>query len=322
SLPVPAEPARSGVWAYLSQLTSDKDTAELGQSAKLGRDVATLKGNVQDGVSYVGHFLEKLEPLDRSLQPRLGHDADSLRKVLRRELESLRVKLSPYVDEAHHQVGKHLEDLRHRLQPFTEELLDQVSLRARELRRQLMPSREVTAQLLEGAEELQRFVAHYTDKIAFHTDQVKDIFQPYADRLVTEIHRNVEELHRSVGPHARASPQQLNQHIQELSAKLTQNARDLHQKIQGNLEQLKAKLSPGGRAAPAEELAGGAQRRVEEFRRQTYTQIRAFTRALDQETEEMRLKLCSGPAAPGEPPQGPPVPIEDLRDRLQALWGD
>ncbi|NXF33230.1 APOA5 protein, partial [Nyctibius bracteatus] len=319
----PAEPARSGFWEYLSQLTSDKASVEHGPSGKLGRDSANLKGSVQDG----GSFLEKLAPLDRGLEPRLYHDSGSLRKLIRKELESLRVKLSPYVDEVHHQVGRHLEDLRYRLQPLTEELLDQVSLRARELRRHLVPSREVTAQLLGGADEVQRFMAHYADKLAAHTAQVKAIFHPYADRLVAEIHRNVEELHRNVTPHARASPEKLNQYIQELSAKLTQNARDLHQKIQGNLEQLRVKLSlypgsPGEPAGPAprhaEELAREAQRRVEEFRRDTYRQIQAFTRALDRETEEMRLKLSSGPSsAPGDPPA-----MEDLRARLDALWRD
>ncbi|KAM6044707.1 LOW QUALITY PROTEIN: apolipoprotein A-V [Theristicus caerulescens] len=331
TLPVsPAELARSGFWEYLSQLTSDKDSPEHGQSSKLGRDVANQKESVGDGAGYVGDFLEKLAPLDRGLQPRLYHDSDSLRKLIRKELESLRVKLSPYVDEVHHKVGKHLEDLRYRLQPFTEELLDQVSLKARELRRQLTPSREATARLLGGAEEVQRFVAHYADKIAFHADQVKDIFRPYSERLVTEIHRNVEELHRNVVPHAQASPEQLNRCIQELSAKLTRKARDLHQKIQRNLEQLKAKLSlrPGGPRQPpapadryAQELAREVQRRVEEFRRETHLQIQDFTRALDQETEEMRLKLSSRPAAPGGPQEGPPA-LEDLHARLDALWRD
>ncbi|NXG42609.1 APOA5 protein, partial [Psilopogon haemacephalus] len=319
--------AQNGFWDYLSQLTSDKDGTEHSQSSKLGRDVANLKENIQDGVSYVGDFLEKLAPLGgRGLQPQLYQDSESLRKILRKELESLRVKLSPYVDEVHHKVGKQLDELRDQLQPFTEELLDQLSLNARELRRHLMPSRELAAQLLQGADEVQRFVAHYADKIASHTDQVKDIFQPYADRLVTEIHRNVEELHKNISPHAPASPEELNRYIQELSAKLTQNARDLHQKIQGNLEQLKAKLSlyPGRlrqRPAPAEELAREVQRRVEEFRRDTYVQIQAFTRALDQETEEMRLKLSSGPPALAHSQEAPPAG-EDLRLRLDALWRD
>ncbi|XP_074018374.1 apolipoprotein A-V [Numenius arquata] len=331
TLPVsPAELARSGFWEYLSQLTSDKESPERSQSSKLGRDIVNPKESIQDGVSYMGNFLEKLGPLNRGLQPRLYQDSDSLRKLIRKELESLRVKLSPYVDDVHQKVGKHLEDLRYRLQPFTEELLDQVSLKARELRWHLMPSREATAQLLEGADEVQKFMAHYADKIAFHTEQVKDIFQPYADRLVTEIHRNVEELHRNVVPHTQASPEQLNQYIQELSAKLTQNARDLHQKIQRNLEQLKAKLSlyPGSPQQPpasTEELAQEVQRRVEEFRRDTYVQIQDFTRALDQETEEMRLKLSSSsssrPSHPGEPQEGPPA-LEDLHARLDALWRD
>ncbi|NXM23205.1 APOA5 protein, partial [Ploceus nigricollis] len=326
----PAGAAQSGLWQYLSQLTGDKDSLERGQ-AKLGSDIANLKESVQDGVSYMGGFLEKLSPLGGAPQPRLYGDSASLRKALRRELDSLRLKLSPYVDEVHQQVGKQLDELRQQLQPFTEELLEQVSLRARELRRHLVPSREVAAQLLDGADELQRFVAHYGDKIAFHTEQVKDIFQPYTERLLTEIHRNVEELHRSVAPHARASPEQLNQHIQELSAKLTRNARDLHQQIQRNLEQLKAKLSPypgrlGGPAAPPgrsrEALAREVQRRVEEFRRDTYAQIQAFTRALDQETEEMRLKLSARPEPPEEPLDAPPPPVEDLRARLDALWRD
>uniref|UniRef100_A0A8C9EGT3 Apolipoprotein A-V n=1 Tax=Pavo cristatus TaxID=9049 RepID=A0A8C9EGT3_PAVCR len=262
----PAELARSGFWEYLSQLTSDKDSLEQAQGSKLGRD-------------NVGNFLEKLAPLNRGIQPRLYHDSDSLRKLIRKELESLRVKLSPYVDDVHHRVGKHLEDLRYQL----------------------------------------RNVA-----IAFHTDQVKDIFQPYADRLVSEIQRSVEELHRNVVPHSPASPEQLNQHIRELSAKLTQNARDLHRNIQRNLEQLKAKLSlrpsgPGERYAL--EMASEVQRRIEEFRRDTYLQIQDFTRAVHQETEDMRLKLSSRPHYPEEA-AGSPAPLEDLRASLDALWRD
>ncbi|XP_063034367.1 apolipoprotein A-V [Melospiza melodia melodia] len=322
----PAEAAQSGLWRYLSQLTGDKDSLERGHS-KLGSDSTNLKESVQDGLSSVGGLLEKLSPLGRGLQPpRLGEDPGSLRKALRRELDSLRLQLSPYVDEVHQQVGRQLDELRQQLRPLTEELLDQVSLRARELRRHLVPSREVAAQLLGGADELQRFAAHYGDKIAFHTEQVKDIFRPYAERLLSEIHRNVQELHRGVAPHARASPEQLNRHIQELSAKLARNARDLHRQIQRNLEQLKAKLSlyPGGAAAAPgrsrEALAREVQRRVEEFRRDAYAQIRAFTRALDQETEEMRLKLSARPEPPEGPPDAPPPPVEDLRARLDALW--
>ncbi|XP_032565345.1 apolipoprotein A-V isoform X2 [Chiroxiphia lanceolata] len=258
----PAQAGQGSFWEYLSQLTGDKDSLERSHG-KLGKDITNLKESIQDGVSYMGDFLGKLSPLPRGPQPQLSQDSDSLRKVIRRELESLRVKLSPYVDEVHH--------------------------------------------------------------------QVKDILHPYADRLVTEIHRNVQELHRSVAPHARATPEQLNQHIQELSAKLTRNARDLHQQIQKNLEQLKAKLSlypeslgehpaPPGRYREA--LAREVQRRVEEFRRDTYVQIQAFTRALDQETEEMRLKLSARPDPPEEPRDAPPPPVEDLRAQLDALWRD
>uniref|UniRef100_A0A8C9EGQ5 Apolipoprotein A2 n=1 Tax=Pavo cristatus TaxID=9049 RepID=A0A8C9EGQ5_PAVCR len=84
----PAELARSGFWEYLSQLTSDKDSLEQAQGSKLGREFTNLKESFQDGVSNVGNFLEKLAPLNRGIQPRLYHDSDSLRKLIRKELET------------------------------------------------------------------------------------------------------------------------------------------------------------------------------------------------------------------------------------------
>uniref|UniRef100_A0A8C2TFF2 Uncharacterized protein n=1 Tax=Coturnix japonica TaxID=93934 RepID=A0A8C2TFF2_COTJA len=89
----PAELARSGFWEYLSQLTSDKDSLEQAQGSKLGRE--NLKESLQDRGSNVGNFLEKLAPLNRGIQPRLYHDSDSLRKLIRKELDSLRVRLLP-----------------------------------------------------------------------------------------------------------------------------------------------------------------------------------------------------------------------------------
>uniref|UniRef100_A0A7M4DX11 Apolipoprotein A-V n=1 Tax=Crocodylus porosus TaxID=8502 RepID=A0A7M4DX11_CROPO len=182
---------------------------------------------------YMGNFLEKLAPFSGGLQPQLYQDSDGLRRLIRKELEGLRMKLSPYVDDVHQRIGKNLEMLRFQLQPFTAELLDQ-------------------AQLLEGTDEVQRFVAQYANKIAFHTDQVKEIFHPFADKLIAEIHRNLEELHRNVVPHTKASSEKVDQYIQELSEKLTQNARGLHQKIQRNLNHLKEQLSlyPGDLREP------------------------------------------------------------------------
>ncbi|KAM6043117.1 apolipoprotein A-V [Chlamydotis macqueenii] len=350
---LPASPgglARSGFWEHLSQLTSEKGSPERGQSGKPRSDMATsgqsggaagkrrrpvtgpavsrrnLKAGGRHGAGYAGNLLEKLAPLSSGLQPRLYQDSDSLRKLIRKELESLRAKLSPRVDEAQQKVSERLEELRQRLQPLTDELLAQVSLKARELRRHLTPSREATAQLLEGAEEARSLTARYAAKIALHAERVKAVVRPYADRLLGEIHRNAEELHGHVAPHSQAGPQQLQRYVQELSAKLTRDAGDLHRKIQGSLEQLMAELSLYPRSlrrspAPAEELAREAQRRVEEFGRQTRLRIRGFTRALDQEAEEMRLKLSSRPSAAGDPQDGPPA-MEDLRARLDALWRD
>uniref|UniRef100_A0A8C0GNU7 Uncharacterized protein n=1 Tax=Chelonoidis abingdonii TaxID=106734 RepID=A0A8C0GNU7_CHEAB len=120
------------------------------------------------------------------LQPRFYQDSDSLRRLIRKELEGLRVKLYPYVDEVQQKISKNLEVLRFQMIPFTQELLDQVMLKARELQQHLTPTRDMKAQFLEGIDEVQRFVSQYANKIAFHTDQVKEIFHPYAARLKSE----------------------------------------------------------------------------------------------------------------------------------------
>ncbi|NXC51301.1 APOA5 protein, partial [Penelope pileata] len=316
----PAELARSGFWEYLSQLTSDKDSLEHVQGSKLGRDPTNLKKSPQDGVGSTGNFLEKLAPLHSGLQPRLYHDPDSLRKLIRKELESLRAKLSPYVDDAHQKAGRHLEELRQQLQPLTEALLEQLSLRAQELRRHLVPGH----QLWDGTEDLQSVPARYAQQIALHTQRAKAVFQPYADRLLAAVRRSAQELRSSVAPR---SPQQLQQHLQQLAARLTRNARDLHRHIQRNLEQLRAGLSPppqpggsGGDSGVAEEMAREVQRRIEAFRRDTALQVQAFTRAVQRETEDVRLKLSSPSHL--EEAAGSPAPLEDLRASLDALWRD
>ncbi|CAM4613305.1 unnamed protein product [Lepidochelys kempii] len=333
-----AEQARNGFWDYLSQLTHDKDSMAHTQSMKLDQEIKKVKESIQEGVNYMGNLLEKLAPLNRGLQPRFYQDSDSLRRLIRKELEGLRVKLSPYVDEVHQKISKNLEALRFQLTPFTEELLDQVLLKSRELQQHLTPNRDMKAQFLEGVYEVQRFVAQYANKIAFHTDQVKEVFHPYAARLVTEIHRNMEELHRNVTPHTKVSPEKFNQYIQELSEKLTQNARDLHQKIQRNLNHLKEQLrlypsglrehiagttvDPNWAVDPyMEGLAQEVQQRIEEFRRDTFLQIDDFTRTIDRETEEMKFKL-SPLSSYSEEFQDSSAPLEDLHVRLDSLWKD
>ncbi|XP_074833219.1 apolipoprotein A-V [Carettochelys insculpta] len=332
-----AEQARNRFWDYLSQITHDKESLVHTQSMKLDQEIKKVKESIQVGVSYVGNLLEKMALFHRGLQPRFYQDSDHLRKLIRKEVEDLKVKLFPYVDEVHHKISKNLEMLHFQLTPFTEELLDQVLLKARELQQLLTPTQDMKAQLLKGVDEVQRFVVQHANKIAFHTDQVKEVFHPYAARLLTEIHRNMEELHRNVSPHTKVSSEKISQYIQELSEKLTQNAKDLHQKIQRNVDHLKEQLRlypsdlrehvAGTAVDPnqavdryIEGLAQEVQQRIEEFRRDTFLQIDDFTKTIGRETEEMKFKLS--PLSPYSEEFDSSAPLEDLHVRLDSLWKD
>ncbi|XP_029429812.1 apolipoprotein A-V [Rhinatrema bivittatum] len=331
-----AEPVRSGIWDYFSQLTNDKEFQEPTQHQKIARELEGLKQSFQDGV----HFLE---PLTARFQQRLYQDSDGLWQLIRKELEDLKRKLSPYVDEVHQRISRNVEQFRQRLMPLTEELLDQVNLQTKELQEHLSPyNYNFKGQILENVNEVQKFMSqnaeHFQDKILFHTGKAKQVLDPYADKLVSEIHRTVEELHKSVAPHTQLSQEKLNQHIQELSQKLTKNAKDLHEKIHRNLDELREKLNffqsgfkqmfteeiegPQIGAIPPsmEEVTKEVQERIKEFRKNTFLQIDNFTKAISQEAEELKYKLSLSPDVQDFPDSLSPV--EEMQDRLTSLWED
>ncbi|XP_042333023.1 apolipoprotein A-V [Sceloporus undulatus] len=336
-----SHPLQNSFGDYISQLTHDKDGAEQAQRFKLGQGTTkNLKERLQDGANHMGNILEKLAPLSSGFQPWFYQDADGLQKLIKREMEGLRMKLSPYMDEVGQQISRTLENLRSRLTPVMEELLGQVSLHARELHQQVRFDLSLMSHSLGNVDEIQMFATSYGEKMAFLTDHVKAIFHPYVDRLVSEIRRSVDELHRNVVPQSTATREQLSQYIQEFSEKLTLNVQDLHLNIERSLEHLKGQLSLHSTILAAWHSASGRQRslgqdagtyldamgqevqeRIEEFRRDTVLQIDNFTRALDREMGEMKLKLSTPPSYLGELQENP-IPLEDLHTRLDSLWKD
>ncbi|XP_078537991.1 apolipoprotein A-V isoform X1 [Lissotriton helveticus] len=336
-----AEYTRNGFWEYISQLTNAKESADQVEQLKVSRESKSLKESLQDGVNYMGHLLS---PLNARFQERLYQDSDGLRRLIRSELEDLRRKLSPYVDEVHQKITRNVEQVRQRLLPFTDELLDQVGIQAMDLKKQLAPNhQDIRKKLQKSLGEIRQFVSEYAeefqDKISLHTGQVKQVFHPYADKIVTEIHQTMEELHRNVAPHAQASQEQLKQHVQELSQKLTKNAKELHEKIHKNLDNLKAKLilypselkdkfgteavepQVGDVPPYMKELSNQVEQEIEEFRKSTFLQIEDFTKTINRETEEMKSKL-SVPSMYTEELQDSLNPVEDMQQKLDSLWED
>ncbi|XP_019797592.2 apolipoprotein A-V [Tursiops truncatus] len=332
--------ARKGFWDYFSQSSTDKGRVEQIQQQKLAREPTSLKDRLEPDVSNMNNFLEKLGPLNGQGRepPGLPHDPVGMRQQLQEELEEVRERLEPYMAEVHERVGWNLEGLRRQLQPYTVELMEQVALRVQELQEQLRVVGEGTkAQLLGGVEEARSLLQELQDHVANHTGRVKELFHPYAERLVTGIGHHVQELHRSVAPHAAASPARLSRCVQVLSRKLTLKAKALHTRIQQNLDQLREELSAfaGAGADGAEEeaqpdpqvLSQEVRQRLQAFRQDTFLQIAAFTRAIDQETKQIQQQLA--PPPPGHSAFAPEFLQGDrgkarseLQARLDDLWED
>ncbi|XP_006890935.1 PREDICTED: apolipoprotein A-V [Elephantulus edwardii] len=334
-----ATQGQKGFWDYFSQNSGDKGRVEQFQQQKLAREPVRLKDSLEQDLSDMDKFLEKLGPLSGQGRqpPRLPQDPAVMRQQLEEELEEVRARLAPYMAEAHERVGWNLEGLRRQLKPYTMELMEQVALRVQELQEQLRVVGEDTkAQLLGGVEEARGLLQELQSRVVHHTDRFKALFHPYAERLVTGIGRHVQELHRSVAPHASASPKRLSRCVQVLSRKLTFKAKALHSSIQQNLDQLRDELSAfvgisadgaDGTGPDPQVLSEEVRQRIQAFRRDTYLQIAAFTKAIDQETEEVQQQLA--PPPPGHSAFAPDFlqadsskALSKLQARLDDLWED
>ncbi|XP_036114107.1 apolipoprotein A-V [Molossus molossus] len=332
--------AWKGFWEDFSQSSRDKGRVEQTQQQKLARESTNLKDSLEQNLSNMDKFLEKLGPLSGQGRepPRPPPDSEGLRQQLQEELEEVRARLEPYMAEAHRRVGWTLEGLRQQLKPYATDLMEQVVLRVQELQEQLRVVGEDTrAQLLGGMDEARGLLRELQDRIVHHTGRVKALFHPHAERLVAGIGHHVQELHRSVAPHAVASPARLSRCVHMLSHKLTLKARALHAGIQQNLDHLREELSAfaRSRAASAEEgadtdpqvLSQEVRQRLQAFRHDTFLQIAAFTRAIDQETEEVQQQLA--PPPPSHSAFAPELLQADsgkarskLQTRLDDLWED
>lgn len=328
--------ARNSLWDYFSQNSWSKGMK--GQQQKLAQE--NLKGSLEQDLYNMNNFLEKLGPMrgPGKEPPLLAQDPEGIRKQLQQELGEVSARLEPYMAAKHQQVGWNLEGLRQQLKPYTAELMEQVGLSVQELQEQLRVVGEDTkAQLLGGVDEALNLLQDMQSRVLHHTDRVKELFHPYAERLVTGIGHHVQELHRSVAPHAAASPARLSRCVQTLSNKLTRKAKDLHTSIQRNLDQLRDELSAfirvstdgaeDGDSLDPQALSEEVRQRLQAFRHDTYLQIAAFTQAIDQETEEIQHQLA--PPPPSHSAFAPELGRSDsnkalsrLQSRLDDLWED
>uniref|UniRef100_A0A8C4FGY4 Apolipoprotein A-V n=1 Tax=Catagonus wagneri TaxID=51154 RepID=A0A8C4FGY4_9CETA len=328
-----AAQAGKGFWDYFSQSSGHKGRVEQIQQQKLAQEPTRLKESLEQNLNNMDKLLEKLGPLNGLPQEPVG-----MRQRLQEELEEVRKRLEPYMAEVHERVGWNLAGLRRRLQPYTAELMEQVALRVQDLQEQLRVVGEDTkAQLLGGVDEARGLLRGLQNRVANHTSRVKALFHPYAERLVRGIGQHVQELHRSVAPHAVASPARLSRCVQMLSHKLTLKAKALHAHIQKNLDRLREELSAfaGTRVDGAEEeaqpdpeaLSQEVRQRLQAFRHDTFLQIAAFTRAIDQETAQVQQQLAPPPPghssfAPEFLQADPGKARSELQARLDDLWED
>lgn len=328
--------AQKGFWDYFSQSSGDKGRAE----QKLAWEPVNLEDSLEQDLNDMDKFLEKLGSLSGQGRGPPGLPPQPLdpRQQLQEELEEVRARLEPYMAEEHRRVGWNLEGLRQQLKPYTVMLMEQVALHVQELQEQLhLVGEDARAQLLGGVDEARGLLQELRRRVVHHTARVQALFHPYSERLVTGIGRHVQELHRSVVPHAATSPARLSRCVQALSHKLTLKAKALHVRIQHNLDQLRQELSTfaGTGSGDAEEgadpdarvLSQEVRQRLQAFRHDTFQQIAAFTHAIDRETEEVRQQLA--PPPPGHSAFTPELLQADrgearskLQARLDDLWED
>lgn len=182
------------------------------------------KDSFEQDFNNMDRFLEKLGSLSEqgTEPPRLVQDQVGMRQKLQEELEKARALLKPYRAKRTSRWVGTWRGCGWQLKPYTTDLMEQVALRVQERQEQLrLVGEDTKTQVLRGVDEARGLLQQLQKRVAHHTSRMKALFHPYVESLMTSIRHHVQETHRSVAPHAAASPVRLSRCVQVLSRKLT-----------------------------------------------------------------------------------------------------
>ncbi|XP_056400089.1 apolipoprotein A-I-like [Hyla sarda] len=136
-------------------ILKDFDDALEEQLTKVAKEIVPVGSDLIVGITkHLGNFFENLESV-----------AEKGRDALRGEIDSLRVKLQPYVDEVHAEYERYRKDFQGELQKDYTELKQDVEKNVEKIREQAKPHIENLKQKFPDRKEFQENVEKFLKEL-------------------------------------------------------------------------------------------------------------------------------------------------------------
>uniref|UniRef100_A0A3Q3JIG9 Apolipoprotein A-IV a n=1 Tax=Monopterus albus TaxID=43700 RepID=A0A3Q3JIG9_MONAL len=192
-------------WDYVAKATQTADdTLQMIKKSQFGQEVnARLAESADIASRYTVGLQEQLSPTAQDLMTKLTTEADLLKKVLAKELESVRDKLEPYTEDTKAQIQHRVEQLKQELAPYADSL-DSETLRTT---------------LMQKSEELKAVVEQSVMNLQ-HLQNLQDSVAPMTKKVQVELSQRANLLKQMVAPYAEDLREKLDPYAQDLQAQL------------------------------------------------------------------------------------------------------
>ncbi|XP_037360167.1 apolipoprotein A-I [Talpa occidentalis] len=163
---------------------------------------------------------EQINPATKDLFDKLEKDAAGLKQALDKDVELVRVKVQPYLDDFQSSVQAELDLYRQKVAPLTEEYREKARQKLQELQEKLAP---FNAKLREG--------------VRAHVDALRASVAPYSEEARQMLASRLEELKKEgLGEY----PAKAAEHLKAFGEKAKPALENVRQDLQPLFESLKA----------------------------------------------------------------------------------
>lgn len=205
------EAVKDGSREYVSQFES----SALGKQLKLN-----LLDNLDSLGSTVGQLQEQVGPLTREFWDKLEKKADGIKQVMNTELEDVKQRAQPFLDEFQKNWQEEVALYRQKVEPLCAELQESTRQKLQELQEKMSPLAE-----------------EFRDRIRMRVDSLRVQLAPHSEKMREHLSQRLAELKDNptlIEYHTKAQD-----HLKAIREKATPALHDLSHSLMPMLETLK-----------------------------------------------------------------------------------
>ncbi|XP_074833255.1 apolipoprotein A-I [Carettochelys insculpta] len=223
----PVDRFKDMIQVYLETIkASGKEAVTQFEASAVGKQLDLKLAENLDSLSVsVQKLQEDLAPYYKEAQELWLKDTEALRKELTKDLEDVKQKIQPFLEQFYAKWVEELEVFRQKLVPIGEEL--------KEMTRQKL---EVVQQKLTPVAEEAR------DRLRGHMEELRKALTPHGEELRLKVSQKLQEVREKGFPQAAEYQAKVIQHLTNFREKATPLVQDFKERLSPYVENVKTQF--------------------------------------------------------------------------------